>query len=261
MLLGLGLSFVVACGAFGEGSTPDEPKPQGDAAVDDATVTPDASSTEQDGTAPPNDDAGIPPAKPCGAVFLCDDFERNFVQDPKWDFVKENAGGVLSISNVYSSSQTRSLSVALASGFDTDRFAYLQKNVTPKAARLTARFWLRTVSLPADADVLLANMTTDTGNIFLMFQSGKFVLLAQNSSQETLGQAETDIAAGSAHQITFDYRSVLGPKATALLDQTELVVAIPNASAVQSFAIGATYAQPGSGAFYYIDDVSLDRGQ
>jgi hypothetical protein len=256
----LGLALVVACGSFGDGSTPAAPLVDAGAGVPDAA--PDSSPVEEDGGVPVADDGGIPVARSCAVLFLCDEFERTIVEDPGWDTIGQANGGILSIGSTYSKSKTRSLRVSLASSFTTDRLAFLAKKLTSPAVRLTARFWLRTEEIPSDADVLFAQMRTDDGyTLFLMFQGGQIVLLAQDANGIELGKAGTALTVGQSLDIAFDYRSVIAPKATAMIGTNQLVIALPSSGGpVTEFEIGATYATEGSGALYHIDDVALDRG-
>lgn len=260
LVLVLGVPLAVACGTFGEGA---EPSPQPDAGASDGSVSADGSSPVQpDGGGPGDDDGGIPPRRPCGIDVTCDDFEREFVEDPRWDDVAEAGGGLLSIVDTQAKDGTRSLRVGLASSSLTDRVAYLRKTFASKAVGVTARFWLRTDTIPTDADVRFAKMTTENGAVFSMFKGGTLVLAAEDGAKNTVDQATHPKAlAAQWHEIAFDYRAGLPPKAKLSVDDTEVQIALPNGfGAVSAIEIGATSATAGSGAVYFIDDVNIDRG-
>ena len=258
----LALPLVFACASFSEGesTTPAPGGPDaGNDALDGSGETVDGAAPEQDASVP-DDDGGIPPPQPCGQTLVCDDFERDSVFDTRWSELREDYGGKLAIATQFVKSATRSLAVMLPTSTIAGRQAFLHKTVTPKARRLTARFWLHVVAIPADGDIHLADVTTETGKVFLMFQGGKLVLTAEGT---TAGKADAFIpSSGGAHDIVLDYRAGATPKAIALIDGSKIEISIGSMGGgdATAFSIGATSADQGEPAGYIIDDVSLDRG-
>jgi hypothetical protein len=253
----LGLSLAVACGSFGDGngSSPDAGPgtPTGDASTDGAVT---------DG--PADDDAAIPEPKPCGALYLCDEFERdNPFDGAKWTTEKETFATLTIETTALHKSATRSLVVNLPDAGDTSAQAFLRKDISPSVRRLTARFWLHVAQVPPSRDTIVAEMTTQNGFVFVMLQAGNLVVLAQTKARDSVvASRETVLTPGTGHDIVFDYLSVLQrERATVVVDKTVLDLPVGVAGGeVSVFEIGATYSLAGGLTRYHIDDVTLDKG-
>lgn len=249
----LGLALVVACSTFTEAPTESTNEPDGgdDAGTVDAT--------------PADDGGAIPPARPCGQVLLCDDFERDMPSDSRWSD-KQEANGALTISPAFSKSPTRSLEVKLPAGAGLGTQAFLGKSMPAGTRRLTARLWVRGEAMPATATIVFVDVVTERGHVLLTFQGEKVVLIAQDTSgANRAGQKDSLFPAHQPHELVLDYRSALEDKVRLVIDANpELEIEIPMMSGggkVLSFQMGATLAsESAGGAVYYFDDVILDTG-
>lgn len=261
------LVLVIGCGTFGEGSmsaTDAAAPPADDGGAEVEGSVADASSTEQDSGFDANRSPADILASPCSQLFFCDDFERTSSSDVQgnWTTFHENLGAALKLGNTGTSTV---LSVGLLQEASDGREAALGKALDVMARRVAIGFKLLVSAHPPDSDVVIADIRTQTGHVYVMLRGpNKLVVGAQaHPSLESGGEGETTIQANAWRDIVLDYRAGASPSADlTVVDQTKntLTVAITKgAGDAGEVKIGCAYATGGAPASYAIDDVKIAR--